>query len=243
MQQGRTFSGILIVVVAALALPALSLSAENRIQLVAKPPKLNGGTATTQAAPAASPAPAATPAPAASPAPETLPSVAPAASAAPAAKTGSASPGASVSRPQAGATAVATSAAEAAGSSVAADPTLVALGALGASNLYFTYLTLGTVADGYVSGTYEPQVAVSVANESIFMNTTAMNNLSKMLDSASLAKEDKDVVAYMVKTYDVLINQAKALVQFISNQKDDGSAYQKHRGEAWKRIVDLFGIK
>jgi hypothetical protein len=230
------------VVAAALVLPALSLSAESRIQLVAKPPKLNGGAATTQTAPAASPVPAATSAPAASPAPETLPSVAPTASAAPAAKAGSSSPGASVSRRQADA-AAATSAAEAAGSSVAADPTLVALGALGASNLYFTYLTLGTVADGYVSGTYEPQVAVSVANESIFMNTTAMNNLSKMLDSASLAKEDKDVVAYMVKTYDVLISQAKALVQFISNQKDDGSTYQKHRGEAWKRIVDLFGIK
>lgn len=227
MQQGRTFSGFLVVAVAVLALPALTLSAESRVQLVAKPPKLNGGVSTQPAAPV-----------------DTMPSATPAASPAPGAR--SAAPGASVSRPAASdtadssATAVPSDANAPAGP---ADPTLVALGALGASNLYFTYLTLGTVADGYVGGTYEPQVAISVANESIFMNTTAMTNLSKMMESAPLAREDKDVVAYMVKTYEILINQAKALVQFISNQKDDGSTYQKYRTEAWKRIVDLFGIK
>lgn len=123
------------------------------------------------------------------------------------------------------------------------DAVLVALGTLGAANLYYSYLTLGTVADGYVSGTYDGRIAISVANEAIFMNGNARAGLATLIDSPSIAREDRDVLVVMVQTYDVLNNQAKALIQFISDQKDDGSEYQKYRTEAWKRIVELFGIK
>lgn len=123
------------------------------------------------------------------------------------------------------------------------DAILVALGTLGASNLYYSYLTLGTVADGYVSGTYDGRVAISVANEAIFMNGNARAGLAKLVDSATITREDRDVLVIMVQTYDILNNQAKALIQFISDEQDDGSSYQKYRAEAWKRIVELFGIK
>ena len=128
-------------------------------------------------------------------------------------------------------------------SGAAPDAVLVALGTLGASNLYYSYLTLGTTADGFVGGTYNGQVAISVANEAIFMNGNARGGLAKLIDSPTIAREDRDVLVVMVQTYDILNNQAKALIQFISDDKDDGSTYQKYRAEAWKRIVDLFGIK
>ncbi len=239
MMQGRNFRVFWVVLVIAILFPVMTISAEPRLHVVAKPPKLNGGVTlpATPEAPVADNPPLATPQP--TPAPQASATPQPVATPQPSAApviNKQAVPGGSVSR-------TTSTAADATGASVTADPTLVALGALGASNLYFSYLTLGTVADGYVSGTYEPQVAISVANESIFMNTTAKTNLDKLLESAPLAKEDKEVVSYMTKTYDILIDQAKALVQFISNQKDDGSSYQKYRTEAWKRIVELFGIK
>lgn len=133
--------------------------------------------------------------------------------------------------------------AEAKGQAATGDDVLVALGTLGASNLYYSYLTLGTVADGYVAGTYDARVAVSVANEAIFMNGNARAGLAKLVDSPGIAKEDRDVIVAMIQTYDILNNQAKALIQFISDEKDDGSTYQRYRTEAWKRIVDLVGIK
>ena len=240
MIQRRKTSGFWVILMVAILFPAVALSGETRQWLVAKPPKLNGGVTTDATSPAATPA--ATPVATSAASPDTIAVPVQAAPTTPAAKSNA--PGASVSRPSA-ATAEAAAAApvESTAAPSGPDPTLVALGALGASNLYFSYLTLGTVADGYVSGTYEPQVAISVANEAIFMNTTAKTNLEKLLESANLAKEDKDVVSYMVATYDILINQAKSLVQFISNQKDDGTSYQKYRTEAWKRIVELFGIK
>ena len=75
------------------------------------------------------------------------------------------------------------------------------------------------------------------------MNGNARAGLAKLIDSPTIAREDRDVLVVMVQTYDVLNNQAKALIQFISDDKDDGTTYQKYRAEAWKRIVELFGIK
>lgn len=122
------------------------------------------------------------------------------------------------------------------------DPALVALGSMGASNIYYSYLTIGAIADGFVGGTYQAKIAISVANEAIFMNDTSRASLEKLKNSALMADQDREVVVYLIETYEILNEQARALIQFISDRSNDGSEYQKYRKEAWNRIVSLFGL-
>ncbi len=127
--------------------------------------------------------------------------------------------------------------------STALDPALVALGSMGASNLYYSYLTLGAVADGFVNQSYEARVAVSVANEAIYMNNASIQSLSNLAESRRLGQADQEVLLFLIETYQLLNNQARSLITFIGNERDDGSQYQKYRTEVWSRIVNLFGIQ
>lgn len=123
------------------------------------------------------------------------------------------------------------------------DPALVALGSMGAANLYYSYLAIGSIADGFVGGTYQPRVAISVANEAIFMNDTTRKSLEQLAKTGLLAEEDRKIIEYLIGTYDVLNRQARALIRFVSDRNDDGTAYQDARKEALARIVKVFGMK
>ena len=123
----------------------------------------------------------------------------------------------------------------------ALEPSLVALGTLGAANVYYSYLAIGSAADSFVSGSYDAALATAIANEVRFLNEGSITNLKAMLASDGLSPEDKEAVDYLIVTFDILNRQAKALVTFITDRNDQGMDYQEYRTMAWSRIRQLFG--
>jgi hypothetical protein len=122
------------------------------------------------------------------------------------------------------------------------DPSLVAVGSLSASNLYLSYLVLGTVADGYISGSYDDDTTKSIARETIFLNGNTRSALETLLDSDVIAPEESMVVNEMIQSYVVLDNMARALIAFVDDDEDNGAAYQVFRVEAWERISRLLDL-
>ncbi len=122
------------------------------------------------------------------------------------------------------------------------DPSLVAVGSLSASNLYLSYLVLGTVRDGYVNGSYDLEATLSIALETIFLNENSRLALEGLLESGVVAPEESLVVMGMIQSYTMLDNMAQALVAFIRDGDDNDVAYQIFRRKAWERISRLLKL-
>ena len=115
------------------------------------------------------------------------------------------------------------------------DPRLYALGMVSASNLYFSYLVLGTVADGYASGGYGADMATSLTEEAIALTRSSIEALEMLIRSEAIAGEDLDVVAGLIETHELLLGQANGLLQYIANPEDT-SDFLSYRDRAWENI-------
>ena len=120
----------------------------------------------------------------------------------------------------------------------AADPKLIAVGTLSASNLYLSHLVLSTVADGFVNGNYDLEITKNITGETIFLNENSRSSLQALLEDDTIAQEDRDIVREMIESYQVLDNMARALITFVE-EDDDGSSYRLLREEAWEQILSL----
>ena len=111
--------------------------------------------------------------------------------------------------------------------STADDPALYAIGAIGASNLYFSYVVLGTVADGFVSQGYSPELVQALAEETIALNQTSIEALAPVSGDRGISAADRQVVQQIIEAHSTLILQAESLLDYIN---DDASAaeYQRH---------------
>ena len=129
-------------------------------------------------------------------------------------------------------------ASDAASSVDAGDPALVALGAVGMSNLYFGYVGLASVADGYASGAYSAETATSLAEESMAFHRTAREALQNLLDSGTVAEEERPILSQMIRAHGLLIGEAQGLVTFVSSP-GDSEDFRRYRDQAWQVISGL----
>ncbi|NBC29092.1 MAG: hypothetical protein GVY29_03770 [Spirochaetes bacterium] len=120
----------------------------------------------------------------------------------------------------------------------AADPALVALGAVGISNLYFGYVSLASVADGYASGAYTAATASSLAEESIAFHRTARRALRGLLNGGGVAEAERPILQRMIDAHGLLISEAQGLVTFVSDS-GESSDFRRYRDEAWEVISQL----
>jgi len=121
------------------------------------------------------------------------------------------------------------------------DPSLFAVGSLGASNLYFSYVVLGTVADGFASRGYGADMARSLAEEAIALNDGSRDALQSLLDEGRVAEEDREVVSQMIEAHGLLIQQAEGLLAYIEDRSRT-EQFQRYREQAWERISAVLGI-
>lgn len=121
------------------------------------------------------------------------------------------------------------------------DPGLVAVGTLSASNLYLSYLVLGTVADGFVNGSYDLDTTRSIILETIFLNGNAQTSLKNLSIGRKITTQDREIVLEMLQSYNILDNMANALIEFI-DKEDNGASYQAFRQKAWDNISSLLGL-
>lgn len=122
------------------------------------------------------------------------------------------------------------------------DAALYSVGSLSASNVYLSYLVLGTVADAYSQGLYTADVATSITNEALYLNANARDSLDELLRTKNLSDEDYAVLERIRTVYNVLEQEGEALVRFISDPSDSGEEFQTYRSEAWAQISELLGI-
>ncbi len=122
------------------------------------------------------------------------------------------------------------------------DTALYAVGQLGGANLYFTYLTLGTVADGYVGGSYTSETASSLADDAINLSRGAIDSLQRIVDELIVSQDDRGTIKKMISAYELLIGQANGLKSYIQDSSQSAD-YQIYREKAWKSISELLQIQ
>ncbi len=118
------------------------------------------------------------------------------------------------------------------------DPALYAVGALGASNLYSSYVVLATVADGYASGSYSESTARDLAEESIALHESSVAALRRLVDLNVVSESDRSIVADMIEAHDLLIRQAEGLMTYLDNP-ENSETFQQYREAAWEKISTI----
>jgi hypothetical protein len=119
------------------------------------------------------------------------------------------------------------------------DPVLYALGAVGVSNLYFSYSFLGSVADGVASGVYDPVTASDLTDDAISLNTSSRDVLTGLLDASGLSDDDKRTLEEMIEAHSLLIQEAWGLLSYIDDPSDSED-FRYYRDQAWNAISSLF---
>jgi hypothetical protein len=118
------------------------------------------------------------------------------------------------------------------------DPALYAVGALGASNLYSSYVVLATVADGYASASYSENTARDLAEESIALHESSAQALRRLLDENVVSESDRAIIIDMVEAHELLIRQADGLLSYIDDP-DNSEQFQQYREAAWEKISTI----
>ena len=121
------------------------------------------------------------------------------------------------------------------------DPHLYALGVVSASNLYFSYLVLGTVADGFAAGGYGADIATRLTQETIALTRSSIDALQALLNTGSVAGDDYHVVVGLIETHRLLLGQANGLLQYIDDPAQTGN-FLRYRDLAWGQISALLNF-
>lgn len=118
---------------------------------------------------------------------------------------------------------------------------LYAVGSLGSSNLYFLYVALGMLGDSYANSLYDAKTTSSLVANLADLAKLSRSALGDLLNSPVIQANDEATIQKMTDAYGLLLNQADGLQNYV-DKKDDGSAYQKYRKQAWEKISDVLGL-
>ena len=126
----------------------------------------------------------------------------------------------------------------------AQDETLKTIGALGASNLYMTYIAVGAVADGDEHDGYDDESAEKLLSSISRFNAKVNEALQTLLDAEVLTEHDGQFILEMIGTLTLLSGQADSYLQYMQTSgKEHAESYSRHREEAWAKIQMLLGAK
>ena len=118
------------------------------------------------------------------------------------------------------------------------------IGALSASNIFLTYVSIGMLADAFHEGIYKKDFVISNVKSIIRMSTITQRKLNQLLNSKVLVKSDEVYVKKIIHIYDLLLKEAKALKEVVETKKNSEIAkFQTYRKQAWAEISKLFNFK
>lgn len=121
---------------------------------------------------------------------------------------------------------------------------LEVMGGLCAGYMYNTYITVGAVADAFVSEQYDKARSIELMKEQIGMIGSIVKMMQDMLDMKALkAQSDIDYTKEVIVVLKGLSQQAQYVIDFAEKKTDDASAkYDKQRLSNWSKISKLLGI-
>ncbi|WP_455382609.1 hypothetical protein [Salinispira pacifica] len=127
------------------------------------------------------------------------------------------------------------------GTGALSERALSAVDTVGSTQLYFTFLSLGLLADGYAKGVYDRTTALSLIEEIKSLSASAQKALAQVNSGNDVSEEVAALLVDMGDALDALSSQADGLAAFVE-QKDDGTSFQTHRQAAWQKISAILGI-
>jgi hypothetical protein len=128
----------------------------------------------------------------------------------------------------------------------AADDTVLlnSLGYTTGQSVLLTHMAVGTLADAFVAKTYKSGQATEFVTTYINITSGMKGQMRKLLDAETLSKEDAKFVRNTVDVLDLVLDEARALKEFVSSGDDaDAQAYDKARKKALREIKTLLGMK
>ena len=118
------------------------------------------------------------------------------------------------------------------------------IGVLSAHAIYLTYVSIGTLADGYAGKTYEKEFTLSMIDEYLNLVTNGIDQMNKLLISGMIVGDDVTYVNSIIETYELLKAEARAFKNYvITGSKEHLQVYSEKRQQAWTTITKLLGIK
>lgn len=122
---------------------------------------------------------------------------------------------------------------------------LEVLGGLCAGYMYNTYITVGAVADAFVSEQYDKERSIELMKEQIGMIGSIVKMMQDMLDMKALkAQSDIDYTKDVIVVLKGLSQQAQYVIDFAEKKTDDAtSKYDKQRLANWSKLAKLLGIE
>jgi hypothetical protein len=126
----------------------------------------------------------------------------------------------------------------------AQDANLQAVGALGSANLYLTYISIGSVADGHSRELYSDEFAASVLTSITEISGNSVNSLAQLLDTGGLDEEDTAYVKKTIDTLEVLIDQAESYKTYMEKKGPQyAEIYNNYKQIAWQQVAELLGFE
>jgi hypothetical protein len=126
----------------------------------------------------------------------------------------------------------------------AQDEALIAIGALGASYLYSTYLSIGAIADGHYYEVYDDQTTSDLMGELMNLAGSSIEALQGLLHSDTLDSEDFNYVTEMINILGLLQKEAESYQSYIESGDDNlATRYDNYRNNAWTKLSTLLGIE
>jgi len=118
------------------------------------------------------------------------------------------------------------------------------LGYTTGQSVLLTHMAVGTLADAFVAKTYKSGEATTFVTTYINITNGMKGQMNKLLDADTLSKEDAKFVSNTVDVLDLVLEESRALKEFVSSGDDaDAQAYDKARKKALREIKTLLGMK
>lgn len=117
---------------------------------------------------------------------------------------------------------------------------LATVGALGAANLYLTYLSLGTIADGLAKEIYDKQSTIQLVDSVARFGISTRESFKLLRDKERLSETDDQYVLRMIGTVDLLVREAEGLSEYIKTGEEKWlEQFSENRVKAWDQIQEM----
>lgn len=121
-----------------------------------------------------------------------------------------------------------------------------AFGGISSITVYNTYITIGAIADAYVSEVYTSDRVKELMGEQTAMLQTVIDMLDKckVAKSNGLSADDVEYIKELIDCMKSLKGEAQGLSDFaVTGSSDAQSRYNTHRDKAWEQVKTLLGLE
>ena len=117
---------------------------------------------------------------------------------------------------------------------------LSSVGALGASNLYMSYMAIGAVTDAHAHGAYEDGTAMELVRSFARFIVGSRESLSLLRETEELGEMDDAFVLQMIEILDLLLSESEAYVRYLETREEDwAEKFEESRAAAWEKILHM----